>query len=187
LDNTNLGRIDLYYDRKLKESDRFEDFESFLIDAATIIESRARFIKIELKAQSLAIGDRKTNPNFFRIYKRPNGNFIRFELEMKFKVAKKFQFSLFASQFEKLETQLIEDYYSYINDKFEIEHSRYTDWVVENFRNVGFLKIPKNSLVTTYLITSFKNRLTNQLENQEFVYKLFQLLSYIRQLDSFSD
>ena len=106
---------------------------------------------------------------------------------MKFKVAKKFQFSLFASQFEKLETQLIEDYYSYINDKFEIEHSRYTDWVVENFRNVGFLKIPKNSLVTTYLITSFKNRLTNQLENQEFVYKLFQLLSYIRQLDSFSD
>lgn len=30
LDNTTLGRIDLYYNRKLKEGDRFEDFGSFL-------------------------------------------------------------------------------------------------------------------------------------------------------------
>ena len=37
LDNTNLGRIDLYYDRKLKESNRGEDFEAFLSDAAETI------------------------------------------------------------------------------------------------------------------------------------------------------
>ena len=36
-DNTNLGRIDLYYDRKFKESDRGEDFEAFLSDAAKTI------------------------------------------------------------------------------------------------------------------------------------------------------
>jgi hypothetical protein len=29
-DNTNLGRIDLYYDRKLKKGDEIENFDSFL-------------------------------------------------------------------------------------------------------------------------------------------------------------
>jgi len=50
--------------------------------------------------------------------------------------------------------------------------------VVENFRNIRFLQIPKNSFVTTYL----NNRLSNRVTDQEFVYKLFQLLSFIRQL-----
>jgi hypothetical protein len=98
---------------------------------------------------------------------------------MKLETAKKFQFFLFAGQFEKLESKLIQHYYSYINIKFEIQRSCYTDWVVENFRNIRFLQIPKNSLVTTYLT----NRLVNRLTDQEFIYKLFQLLSYIRQLD----
>lgn len=53
------------------------------------------------------------------------------------------------------------------------------DWMVENFRNIRVLQIPKNSLVTTYLM----NRLDNRLTDQEFLYKLFQLLSYIRQLE----
>jgi len=53
------------------------------------------------------------------------------------------------------------------------------DWILENFRNIRFLQIPKNSLVTTYLTS----RLINKLTDQEFIYKLFQLLSYIRQLD----
>ena len=186
-DNTSLGRIDLYYNRKLKESDRFEDFESFLSYSAGIIESRFRSIKVELKPRSLAIGNRKTSPNYFRIYKRPGGKFIRFELEITLEAAKKFEFSLFASQFEKLETQLIEHYYSYINCKFDIERSCYTDWVVNNFRSIRFLQIPKNSMVSTYLTTSLKDRVTDKVENQEFVYKILQLLSYIREIDSFSD
>lgn len=51
--------------------------------------------------------------------------------------------------------------------------------MLDNFRNIRVLEIPKNSLVTTYLM----NRLDNRLTDQEFIYKLFQLLSYIRQLD----
>jgi hypothetical protein len=98
---------------------------------------------------------------------------------MKLETAKKFQFFLFASQFEKLEIQLIQHYYSYITTKFEIQPSCYTDWVVQTFRIIRFLKIPENSLVTTYLT----NKLANRLADQEFVYKLFQLLSYIRQLE----
>ena len=97
---------------------------------------------------------RKTSPNFFRVYKKSNGKFIRFELEMKLETAKNFQFFLFAGQFETLESKLIQHYYSYITIKFEIHRSCYTDWIVENFRNVRVLQIPKNSLVTTYLINN---------------------------------
>jgi hypothetical protein len=179
LDNTNLGRIDLYYDRKLKESDRVEYFEAFLSDAAETISLDSRSLVVDLKSEALGIGHRKTSPNFFRIYKKSNGKFIRFELEMKLETAKKFQFFLFAGQFETLESKLIQHYYSYITTKFQIQRSCYTDWLVENFRNIRVLQIPKNSLVTTYLM----NRLDNRLTDQEFIYKLFQLLSYIRQLD----
>jgi hypothetical protein len=178
LDNTNLGRIDLYYDRQLKKSDRGEDFEAFLSDAAETISSGSRSLVVDLKPQSLAMGNRKTNPNFFRIYKKTNGRFIRFELEIKLEVAKNFQFFLFAVQFERLESKLIQHYYSYITTKFDIQRSCYTDWVLENFRNIRFLHIPKNSFVKTYLTNMPLNRFTNQ----EFVYELFQLLSFIRQL-----
>ena len=187
LDNTTLSRIDLYYNRKLKEEDRFEDFGSFLSSSAGIIKSRFPSIKVELKSRSVAIGNRKTSPNYFRIYTRPDGKFIRFELEITLVAVKKFEFSLFASQFEKLETQLVEDYYSYINGKFDIERSRYTDWVVNNFRSIRFLQIPTNSMVSTYLTNSLKNRVKGRVENKEFVYKIFQLLSYIREVDSVSE
>lgn len=179
LDNTNLGRIDLYYDRKLKESDRGQDFEAFLSDAAKTISSGSRPPVVKLYSQTLTIGHRKTSPNFLRVYKKSNGKFIRFELEIKFKTAKNFQFSLFAGQFERLEYNLIRHYYLYIINKFEIQHNYYTDWMVENFRNTRILQIPNNSLVTTYLT----NRLDNRLTDQEFIYNVFQLLSYIRQLD----
>ena len=65
LDSTNLGRVDLYYDRPFKESDRGEDYEMFLNDDAKIISSRNPSIKVERKSQSLAIGERKTSPSFF--------------------------------------------------------------------------------------------------------------------------
>ena len=106
LDSTNLGRIDLYYDRQFKESDRDEDYEIFLSDADKTISYRNPSIKLEPKFQSLAIGDRKTSPNYFRIYKRPNGRCIRFELEIKLETVKKFQSFLFAGQFETLESKL---------------------------------------------------------------------------------
>ena len=128
---------------------------------------------------SLGIGHRKTSSNYFRISKRSDGRSIRFELEMKLETAKKFQYFLFAGQFEKLESKLIQHYYSYITTKFEIQRSCYTDWIVQNFRKIRFLEIPQNSLVTTYLT----NRFANTLAEKELLYKLFQLLSYIRQLD----
>lgn len=52
----------LDYDRKFKESDRGEGSRSMAVD---------------LKPQVLRIGHRKTSPNFFRVYKKSNGKFIR--------------------------------------------------------------------------------------------------------------
>ena len=75
---------------KFKESHRGEDYEIFLSDAVKTIFSRNPSIKLESKFQSLAIGDRKTSPNYFQIYKRPNGQYIRFELEIKLETVKKF-------------------------------------------------------------------------------------------------
>lgn len=37
-DNTNLSRIDLYYDPKLKRSDEIENFDSFLEECRSQIE-----------------------------------------------------------------------------------------------------------------------------------------------------
>ena len=134
LDNTNLGRIDLYYDRKLKGSDRGQDFEAFLSDAKKTISLGSPLLVVDLypenDSQTLTIGHRKTSSNFFRVYKKSNGKFIRFELEIKLETAKSFQFSLFAGQFERLESKLIQHYYSYITNKFEIQRSCYTDWMV---------------------------------------------------------
>ena len=99
---------------------------------------------------------------------------IRFELEISLEAVKKLQSFLFAGQFERLESKLIEHYYSYIITHFDINRNCYTDWIVENFRTIRFLQIPNNSLVTTYI----NNKIVNRLTHQEFVYKL----SFIRQL-----
>jgi hypothetical protein len=58
--------------------------------------------------------------------------------------------------------------------------SSYTDWLIENFRKIRSLEMPGNCLLTTY----FNNISFETLENQEFLYTLFQLLSYIRTLES---
>ena len=64
-------------------------------------------IDLKLQVQVLRIDHRKTSLNFFRIYKKSNRKFIRFELEIKLEIAKSFQFSLFVGQFETLESKLI--------------------------------------------------------------------------------
>ena len=167
-EDTNLGRFDLCYTRSFKKTDSIEDYENFLKSTTEIISIKNASTQVELKPKvnpkTLEIGNRKTSGNFFRVYKRPNGKSIRFELEMKFNIAKNFQFFLFTGQ-------------------FEIEKSCYTDWVLENFRKLRILRMPENVLVSTYLT----NKLWNTVEEKELLYKLFQLLSYIRHLEySFS-
>ena len=46
LDNTNLSRIDLYYDRKFKKSDEIETFDSFLEECRSQIEKAIFSIRV---------------------------------------------------------------------------------------------------------------------------------------------
>ena len=52
--------------------------------------------------------------------------------------------------------------------------SPYTDWLIENSRKSRSMR--GNCLLTTY----FKNISFDKLENQEFFYRLFHLISYIK-------
>ena len=74
------GRIDVYYDRKFKQSDGIEDFTAFLVDAAETISLRSRSpivnLKSEINPETLEIGNRKNSPNCLRVYKKSNGKFI---------------------------------------------------------------------------------------------------------------
>ena len=78
-DNTNLGRIDLYYDRKFKESDRVEKFDSFLEKCCTQIKKKDSRKTPKVEKGVLRVGKRGSG-NYFRLYRRPNGKDIRFEL-----------------------------------------------------------------------------------------------------------
>ena len=171
-DNTNISRIDVCYDRKLKESDKVELFDSFGKRCEEQIK-KAIFEKGVIRVGKRGGG------NYFRAYRRENGKEIRFELELADKGVKKFQFYLFSNQFEKLEELLCIHFYEQALSSF-VKDSVSTDWVIENFRNMRASQTYENSLITTYL----KNLPLETIEKQEFLYKLLQLLSYIRTLES---
>ena len=61
--------------------------------------------------------------------------------------------------------------------------SPYTDWLIENSRKIRSIEMSGNWLLTTYV----KNISFDELENQEFFYRLFQLLSYIKIRESSVD
>jgi len=72
LDNTNLCRINLHYDQKLKESDRDKDFEAFVNKAAKTISLGSLSLAVDLRPQALKISHHKISPNFFQVYKKFN-------------------------------------------------------------------------------------------------------------------
>lgn len=172
LEQTSLSRIDVWYDRKMKESDKIELFDSFGDKCQKQIE-KAIFEKGVIR-----VGKRGSG-NYFRAYRRENGREIRFELELSKSVVKKFQFYLFSNQFEKLEELLCIQFYKQALTSF-VKDSIYTDWLRENFRNIRSSRRYENYLITTY----FKTLPLETIENQEFLYQLLQLLSYIQTLKS---
>lgn len=178
LDSTNIGRIDLYYDRKIKQSDYVQTLDSFLKNSCTKINSKVDDPKAEVVKGVFRVGKR-SSPNSFRVYPKSNGKFIRFELELKKSAIKKFQSYFFLHQFEKWEEFLTCHFYKEATNKLDLD-SPYTDWLIENSRKIRSVEISGNCLLTTYV----KNISFDELENQEFFYRLFQLLSYIKILES---
>ena len=65
---------------------------------------------VKISSNILRIGKRSSS-NFFRVYLKPNGRDVRFELELKKTIIKKFQHYLFTNQFERFEELLVCHFY----------------------------------------------------------------------------
>lgn len=182
VENTNLGRVDLCYDRKLKTSDK--DLNHFFINSSRRINNKKDNRSAKSSNNILRVGKRSSS-NFFRIYLKPNGRELRFELELKKTVVKNFQHYLFTNQFETFEELLTTHFYDQAIQLFDIENS-YCDWLLANFRQVKQPPVQEviiNSLSTSYLTQKPMNDLTEI----EFFYQLIQLLNYIKCLKESSE
>lgn len=177
LDQTNLGRIDLCYDRKLKASDQKESLKSFFKRSGDKLQSLSKNRTCEIEEKIMRIGKRGST-NYFRAYLKPNGREIRFELEVKKVMAKKVQHFLFLHQLEDFEELLVNHFYRQALLNFDMD-SCYTNWLIRNFRKIR--KTEVYSLNTTYLT----KKSLNNFEKEEFLYRMFQLLNYLEQFEDF--
>ena len=183
LDSTNLGRIDLCYDRELNSTDR--DPHLFLENSYQNINEKneEQRAKISKNGNILWIGKRSSS-NFFRVYLKPNMKKIRFEIEVKKDEVKKFQHDLLTGEFERFEELLAEHFYDQAIQLFDLENS-YCDWLRSNFRRVR--KLPSEEVFVNSLSTSYlTEKPQHDLVKVEFVYRLIQLINYIKSLKSSS-
>ena len=70
----------MYYDRRLKKNDR--DLHLFFLNSYQGVCSKSVSLSAKLGDNILRIGKR-SSCNFFRVYLRPNGKDLRFEIELK--------------------------------------------------------------------------------------------------------
>lgn len=180
-EDTNLGRVDLCYDRKLKVSDK--DLNIFFENSLKQINSKKVNQSAKMGNNILRVGKRSSS-NFFRVYLKPNGKELRFEIELKKTLVKNFQNYLFTNQFETFEDILTRHFYNQAVKLFDLENS-YCDWLLANFRRVK--KPPVQELLINSLSTSYLTKKPmHELTEVEFFYRLIQLLNYIKCLESSS-
>lgn len=173
LDYTTLSRIDLCYDRRIKPSDREESLESFF----QAIE--AKNTKSKRKESIIRIQHRKGS-QLLRVYIRPDNRVIRFELELKDYFAKKVQSLLFLGQFQRLEELLVRQFYRLAVSTLPMK-SCYTDWLLQSFRKIRETEKLVYPFSTSYLTGSY----IQSLEKEEFLYRLLQLLNYLKKFEDF--
>ena len=170
-EDTNLGRVDLCYDRKLKASDK--DLNLFFKNSSRRINSKKDNRSAKSDNNILRVGKRLSS-NFFRVYLKPNGRELRFEIELKKTVVKNFQHYLFTDQFETFEELLTTHFYNQAIQLFDLDNS-YCDWLVANFRQVKKPPVQEvliNSLSTSYLTEKSMHDLTKV----EFFYRVIGLM-----------
>ena len=88
---------------------------------------------------------------------------------------------MFTDQFIVFEELLVRHFYNQATKLFDIENS-YCDWLLTNFRRVREPPIQEiliNSLSINYLV----NKLKHNLAKIEFLYRLIQLLNYLKFLE----
>lgn len=178
LDYTNLGRIDLCYDRKLTQFDK--DLTLFLENSYKRVKCRNENQNVKIANNILRVGKRSSS-NFFRVYLKPTGKELRFEIELKKTVVKNFQHYLFTDQLEMFEELLTRHFYHQAISLFDITSS-YTDWLLANFRRIKKPPRQNNYLSTSYLT----DKPVHDLGKIKFLYQLVQLLNYMKSLENSS-
>lgn len=93
---------------------------------------------------------KRSSLNYFRVYPKSNGKFIRFDLELKKSVIKRFQSYLFLHLFKKWEELLTCHFYKKVTNKLDL-YSPYIDWLIANSRKIESVEISENCLLTTYV------------------------------------
>jgi hypothetical protein len=142
-----------------------------------------RRAKISKNGKILWIGKRSSS-NYFRVYLKPSMKKIRFEIEVKKDEVKKFQHDLFTGKFERFEELVTEHFYDQAIQLFDLENS-YCDWLRSNFRRVR--KLPSEEvLVNSLSISYLTEKPQHDLVKVVFVYRLIQLINYIKSLKSSS-
>lgn len=168
-----LNRIDLSYDRPISSKDR--DYLSFLEASCQQYRKQSKRHKAEVKAWYFSkIGNRRSST----CGRHPSGS-MRFEMEMKEKKKRLSMLRNFlvSHSIENFETSLIEYFYQSWTRWLEWKNP-WSDWLVDRIRRIRTERDHFNSLLTTYLKSSWN---LSQKEEEE-IYTLFQLLSFLRTL-----
>ena len=189
LTSTNLGRVDLYYDRELKANDK--DLHLFFENSYKQINSKNGNPTAKIGNNILRIGKRSSS-NYYRVYqktKRINydlysemNNGLKFELELKNQLVKSFQKFLFNNHIEEFEGRLIEYFYKQSKKSFVLD-SCYIDWLLIRMRKHFSKENNQTSLVSSYL--DLEKPVFDSFIQKERFFKILQFLSFVRNLKNF--
>lgn len=184
-EDTNLGRVDLCYDRKLKASDK--DLNLFFKNSSRRINSKKDNRSAKSDHNILRVGKRSSS-NFYRVYQKTKNinrsvyiesiDGLEFELEVKKDVIKSFQQFLFNNQIEEFEKRLTQHFFNQSKQNFGLNFY-YTDWVRDFYRKLSDRREFNAGLVTDYI----KQTKFDSLDETMFLFRFLQFLSFIRRFE----
>ena len=133
----------------MKQGDK--DLNLFFENSFKRINSKKDNQRAKIGNNILRVGKRSSS-NFFRVYLKPNGRELRFEIELKKTVVKKFQHYLFTDQIKVFEELLTTHFYHQATQLFDLKSS-YSDWLFANSRRVR--TPPIHEILINYLSISY--------------------------------
>ena len=171
-----LSRVDLCFSRSNDLDHTSKLFDSFLVDSRSQVQNHTttRHIKLQdfSNGKILKI-NRRNNSVHYRVYRKDEQT--RFEIEFKHRQTKLVESFLFQNKLELFEDLLARKYFQYSERILCLDYP-YTDWLL-NFKRKYQWDRSCQGLVTSYL----EKRMTNT-EEEERLFHLFQLLSFINSL-----
>lgn len=179
-----LGRIDLCFSRPDDWHHTSQLFDAFLVDSRSQIQNNTNTKYIRLQdspnVKMLKV-NRRNNSRHYRVYQKDES--VRFELELKHRQTKIVEDFLFENQLDVFEHQLVIEYFQYSSRVLRSDYI-YADWVVDfQRRHHQQVNLTSRSLVISYL----ENRIIMNQAEEERLFHLLQLLSFLKSLNPLTD